>query len=160
MNGTQATGTNPLHDPSRVAGQTDVQSPFTAGFMHPDEVAADTRLTLGEKRALLASWASDARAVPDAPALRQLDNGAVLRVDDILRVLHALDEPGAPAARAARHLGALRLRLPRRLKSALRRNWSDDDDDDPPPCPAVIRGPVGGPLSGGAVAVSGIALAA
>ena len=38
--------------------------------VHPDEVLTATHLTVDEKRASLASWASDARAVTDVPALR------------------------------------------------------------------------------------------
>ena len=50
---------------------------------HPDDVVSDPHLSLIEKRALLAAWASDAHAVPDAPTLRQLDNGAVVSLTTI-----------------------------------------------------------------------------
>jgi hypothetical protein len=40
------------------------------GFAHPMDVARDPDLTLNEKRAILASWASDACAVEAAPELR------------------------------------------------------------------------------------------
>jgi hypothetical protein len=134
-----------------------------AGFMHPDDVLGDAWLTPAEKREILASWASDARAVADAPALRQLDNGAVIRIDDILRALTALGDTrdvGKPALVSRRDRRNPRLRLPKRLRSALRRSWKDDDDDDPPPCPAFVGSPLGGPLSGGEFAVSGLAVAA
>jgi hypothetical protein len=36
-------------------------------YIHPDEVASDPDLPLAEKRALLASWISDARAVENSP---------------------------------------------------------------------------------------------
>ena len=39
-------------------------------FAHPRDVVADADLTVNEKRAVLASWASDACAVEAAPALR------------------------------------------------------------------------------------------
>ena len=39
-------------------------------FTHPTDVLRDPDLTLNEKRAILASWASDACAVESAPALR------------------------------------------------------------------------------------------
>src|ERR1044072_6889404 len=39
-------------------------------FGHPSDVVSDPDLTLDEKRAILASWASDACAVDTAPALR------------------------------------------------------------------------------------------
>ena len=44
-----------------------------ASFHHPSEVLANPDLTVAERRAILASWASDARAVEDAPQLRQLE---------------------------------------------------------------------------------------
>ena len=37
-------------------------------FAHPRDVIADADLTVNEKRAVLASWASDACAVEAAPA--------------------------------------------------------------------------------------------
>jgi hypothetical protein len=39
-------------------------------FAHPSEVVNDPDLTLNEKRAILASWASDACAIEAAPDLR------------------------------------------------------------------------------------------
>jgi hypothetical protein len=42
------------------------------GFTIPDDVVKDPHLTLAEKRTILASWASDASAVQDEPALRWL----------------------------------------------------------------------------------------
>ena len=39
-------------------------------FEHPSEVLRDPDLTLNEKRAILASWASDACAVEAVPAMR------------------------------------------------------------------------------------------
>ena len=42
------------------------------GFSLPDDVVKDPDLPLPEKRAILASWASDASAVQDAPTLRWL----------------------------------------------------------------------------------------
>src|SRR4051812_16832480 len=41
-------------------------------FRHPREVLAYPGLSKAEKRAILASWASDARAVESCPALRCL----------------------------------------------------------------------------------------
>ncbi len=40
-------------------------------FAHPMDVVRDPDLSLGEKRAILASWASDACAIEAAPALRR-----------------------------------------------------------------------------------------
>lgn len=61
-------------------------------FEHPDHVVNDPDLTLNEKRAILASWASDACAVEAAPALRCAPGGRrPVSVDDILDALRALD---------------------------------------------------------------------
>jgi hypothetical protein len=57
-------------------------------------VRSDPKLTTAEKRAVLASWISDVRAVEDAPSLRWLDSGAVVEVDAILQALVSLDEQG------------------------------------------------------------------
>jgi hypothetical protein len=62
-------------------------------FDHPHDVVNDTDLTLNEKRAILASWASDACAVEMAPALRQVPGcQRVVPVDEILEALQALDK--------------------------------------------------------------------
>ena len=62
-----------------------------ATLSHPDEVLWHPELTSVEKREILAAWASDANAVPDAPGLRQLDSGAVVSVDAVLEALRTLD---------------------------------------------------------------------
>ena len=72
-------------------------------FGHPSEVLADPDLTLNEKRAILASWASDACAIEAAPDLRQSPGGPPVRFDDIMDALHALDQQaGALDPRVAR----------------------------------------------------------
>ena len=60
-------------------------------FSHPSEVVNDPDLTLNEKRAILASWASDACAVEAAPALRVSAKNAPVKFDDIMDALRALD---------------------------------------------------------------------
>jgi hypothetical protein len=60
-------------------------------FGHPSEVVNDPDLTLNEKRAILASWASDACAVEAAPELRRSPGGPVVRFDDIMDALRGLD---------------------------------------------------------------------
>ena len=60
-------------------------------FNHPREVVDDPDLTLNEKRAILASWASDASAVEAAPALRKVPGGATVTIDEILEALRELD---------------------------------------------------------------------
>jgi hypothetical protein len=62
------------------------------GFSHPRDVLKDPLLDPGEKRAILASWASDASAVQDEPSLRWL-LGTVepVPVDDVREALARLD---------------------------------------------------------------------
>lgn len=64
-------------------------------FQTPSQVVNDPDLTLAEKRAVLASWASDACAVEAAPELRQPPNGPVVTYDDIMDALRALDGEAA-----------------------------------------------------------------
>jgi hypothetical protein len=61
-------------------------------FDHPRDVLADTSLSRAEKRAILASWASDAAAVASCPALRAVPGAStVVSIDDILEALSSLD---------------------------------------------------------------------
>jgi hypothetical protein len=60
-------------------------------FGHPFEVVRDPDLTLNEKRAILASWASDACAVDSAPALRKTPANKVVTFDDVIDALRRLD---------------------------------------------------------------------
>jgi hypothetical protein len=61
-------------------------------FEHPSDVVADPDLTLNEKRAILASWASDACAVEAAPTLRCIPGRKQpVRFDDVMDALRALD---------------------------------------------------------------------
>ena len=62
------------HTPEDTFDPDDLLHPALA-FDHPLDVVHDPDLTLNEKRAILASWASDACAVEAAPALRQTPNG-------------------------------------------------------------------------------------
>lgn len=66
-------------------------------FGHPSEVVNDPDLTLNEKRAILASWASDACAVEAAPELRSAPRGPKVRFDDIMEALRTLDKQAATA---------------------------------------------------------------
>lgn len=71
-------------------------------LVHPDQVLDHPAMGVEEKRATLSSWASDLHAVENAPALRRLDSGAVVPVDDILAALAALsaDQPAGDTAPA------------------------------------------------------------
>ncbi|ESY85268.1 hypothetical protein X739_16815 [Mesorhizobium sp. LNHC220B00] len=120
---------------------TDYAAEFAA-LRTPEDVLNEN-MAIGEKRALLAFWASDAHAVPDKPTLRQLDNGATAQVSEILRALHTLDEIARkPPAKAPfdRNQSSDRRRNKTR-RYWLRYPWRDDDDDDPPPVPAYAGVP-------------------
>ncbi len=63
-----------------------------AVFAHPSEVLRADDLSREQKRAILASWASDAYAVESAPALRHCPGGGrPVPLDDVLAALRALD---------------------------------------------------------------------
>ena len=64
-------------------------------FAHPLDVVRDRDLTFNEKRAILASWASDACAVEAAPALRRTPEGRAIAFDDIMDALRVLDREAA-----------------------------------------------------------------
>jgi hypothetical protein len=81
-------------------------------FEHPRDVVSHPGLSLSGKRAILASWASDASAIASCPSLRAPDGlKAPVTIDEILEALCALD--GGP-----RHPPGGR---PMRLRSAERR---------------------------------------
>jgi hypothetical protein len=70
-------------------------------FDRPADVVNDPDLSLDEKRAILASWASDACAVEALPALRHSPGGKrVVSFDDIMNALRALDREACAAAAA------------------------------------------------------------
>ena len=69
------------------AAETVIMRPPTG----PEAILSADWLLADEKRAVLASWASDIHAVRDKPALRELEDGTVLEVDTILDALKALD---------------------------------------------------------------------
>jgi hypothetical protein len=64
-------------------------------FASPAEVVRDPDMTLNEKRAILASWASDACALESAPDLREPTDGRIVRFDDIMDALKQLDAEAA-----------------------------------------------------------------
>jgi hypothetical protein len=79
-------------------------------FEHPSDVVANPAVSLNEKRAILAAWASDACAVEASPALRKNPRGRTVPFDDIMDALRALDQL-AGAACAADRLRSVRGRL-------------------------------------------------
>jgi hypothetical protein len=74
-------------------------------FDHPRDVLADTALSRAEKKAILASWASDAAAVTSCPSLRGVPGARrAVSIDEILEALSSLDHsprnpPGGKPAR-------------------------------------------------------------
>ena len=87
-------------------------------FGHPSEVVNDPDLTLSEKRAILASWASDACAIEAAPELRARQRGSPVRFDDIIDALRTLDRP----ANGDKYRRAIRRN--RVLRKGRRDDWS------------------------------------
>jgi hypothetical protein len=88
----------PTHDPS--VSSTPLQpcvrgatlEAETLPFRDPQEVLAHPALGIKDKRAILASWASDACAVENLPNWRRLpETGALVALDDILDALQVLD---------------------------------------------------------------------
>lgn len=72
------------------------------GFSHPDDVLKDPWLDDDDKRAILASWASDASAVEGQPTLRWLlGTDAPVRLDDVLDARRRLDRASRPIAASA-----------------------------------------------------------
>lgn len=109
-------------------------------FDHPDQVLLDPDLTLAEKRAILASWVSDACAVEAAPALRQPPGSkAPVPVDDILKALRKLDGEDRHPAEGARWKRMLRRSRLERLREARARAFAwpmARRDEHPPPAAA------------------------
>ena len=103
------------------------------GYGHPNEVLRDPDLTLNEKRAVLASWASDACAVEAAPALRVPPGGRPVRFDDILDALRELDRQVS-----SRKVSAIDSKFRRALRRerifGRRRGHGDTDQGRPMQC--------------------------
>jgi hypothetical protein len=83
-------------------------------FHHPQHVVDDPDLTLNEKRAILASWASDACAIEAAPELRQAPGTErPVRFDDVMDALRTLDRQASEHYRAPpRYRRVLKDRIP------------------------------------------------
>ena len=71
-------------------------------FQTPMDVVNDPDMTVQEKRAILASWASDACAVEAAPDLRLPTPGALVRFDDVMDALKRLDGEATKSVSCAR----------------------------------------------------------
>jgi hypothetical protein len=69
-------------------------------FRRPFDVTRHPTLEPEVKRAILASWASDAAAVDSRPALRHPPGAArPFAVDEVFSALHALDGTAVPEPR-------------------------------------------------------------
>jgi hypothetical protein len=74
-------------------------------YDHPRDVLGDPTISIGEKRAILASWASDAASVASNPALRELPGSKrIVTIDEVLEALATLDHhpKGPPGGKPAR----------------------------------------------------------
>jgi hypothetical protein len=127
---------------SSLFQSTRSSAPYGAAiYTHPSDVTSDPKLTTAAKKAVLASWISDARAVENAPSLRRLDSGAVVEVDAILRALVLLDELAPDRRGDSKRLppsGGRRGVISRWLRGVGPPPGANDNDDDPPPAPAGL----------------------
>jgi hypothetical protein len=101
-----------------------------SAFAHPTDVVRDPDLTLNEKRAILASWASDACAIEAAPDLRVNTSGNVVPWDDIIDALRTLDAEnyGKPLP----HYKRVLLRKDAGLLGARKFRWRNRNDQGAP----------------------------
>ena len=72
------------------------------------DVVADPDLTVQEKRAILASWASDACAVEASPDLRRSPSAPIVRFDDVMNALKRLDGKAAEKPEYAKFIDRAR----------------------------------------------------
>ena len=90
-------------------------------YRHPQDVVCDQNLSLAEKRAILASWASDACAVEASPALREIPGtGKVVSVDEVLEALQSLDRDARGQANSP---AQTMLRFTKRTRAQNRLRW-------------------------------------
>jgi hypothetical protein len=83
-------------------------------YGHPRDVVVDRTLSTSEKRAILASWASDAAALASTPAFRELPGfNRIVTIDEIFEALSALDHgpKGPPGGKPARLRSTSRVAL-------------------------------------------------
>ena len=92
-------------------------------FRTPMEVVNDPDMTVQEKRAILASWASDACAVEASPDLRQPDDGPPVRFDDVMDALKSLDREASATVDYGRFINRAR-----RIRDLY---WKDRDGGSP-----------------------------
>ena len=100
-------------------------------FSHPMDVVCDPDLTLNEKRAILASWASDACAVDAAPELRVNSSGHAVRWDDIMDALRTLDKEADSLGRLPHYKRVLAKKDAGFLKAGKSRRRNRNDQGAP-----------------------------
>jgi hypothetical protein len=90
-------------------------------FDHPRDVLAAEHIGTDEKRAILASWASDMFAIESIPALRLYPGTEkAVSYDEILDALKSLDEENKqPAERSSSVSGTVRKTYPRQTPASL-----------------------------------------
>jgi len=101
-------------------------------FAHPMDVVRDEDLTLNEKRAILASWASDACAIEAAPDLRVNSSRSVVRWDDIMDALRTLDKETENYAKPLPHYKRVLARKDARLLGMRRPRGRNRNDQGAP----------------------------
>jgi hypothetical protein len=94
-------------------------------FTHPADVVNDRDLTLAEKRAILASWASDACAAEAVPVPHQPAGAPPVRFDDVVDALRMLERQIAVAYKPRPHYRRV---LERRIPGVFGRKSPGDDD--------------------------------
>jgi hypothetical protein len=106
--------TNPISQRGTSEFEIDDLLHPARAFEHPQQVVGDPDLTLNEKRAILASWASDACAIEMVPELRQKPGMArPVTFDDVMDALRALDRQASEQYRAPpRYRRVLENRIP------------------------------------------------
>lgn len=83
---------DPRFPAEAIAANRDAPLLPTDRFYHPRDVLAASNVRDDEKRAILASWASDAFALEGAPALRLYPGtDKAVPYDDIIEALKTLD---------------------------------------------------------------------
>jgi hypothetical protein len=133
-------------DTKDIGTSEESQEPSAPSLARPEEILGDLTFSKDEKRAVLASWLSDARALPDVPRWRQLDNGAFVDVDDLYAALRVLDDFAVGVEKRVSVYTSSTSWRPRRKKRWIGkfiRRRRNDDNDDPPPVPALSRLPPG-----------------
>jgi len=93
-------------------------------FAHPDDVVSDPDLTLTEKRAILAAWATRACANEAMPTLSET---TVVHYEDIVDALRALDRRTVPFRPRPHYRHVLANRIP----GVFGRDSRDDDRNRP-----------------------------